>query len=62
MKSLDEQSVGQSWNREFFVASKLVYFKTQILVLVESSMEVPTCSILRQEAEAHVTEPNLQRS
>jgi len=38
----EKQSDGKSWNRGFCALSKLVYFKTEVLELVESSMEVPT--------------------
>jgi len=41
LKSHEKQSNGKSWKRGFCALSKLVYFKTQLLELVESSMEVP---------------------
>jgi len=40
-KPHEKQSNDQSWKRRLCALSKLVYFKTQLLKLVESFMEVP---------------------
>jgi len=43
-KSHEKQSNGKTWKRGFCALSKLVYFETQLLELVESSMKVPIWS------------------
>jgi len=40
LKSHEKQSNGKSWKRRFCKLSKLVYFKTQLLELVEFSMAI----------------------
>jgi len=45
-KSHEKQSNGKSWKRGFCALSKLVCFKTQLLEMVESSMEVPNFLLL----------------
>jgi len=45
---LEEQSSGQSWKGGFCALSKLVYFKTQLLELVESPMEALKHCLPRQ--------------
>jgi len=44
-ESHEKQSNGKSWKRGFRALSKMVYFKTQLLELVESSMIVPKYAI-----------------